>query len=157
MIKNIEPGYALALTSWENDGDCYKTQQFTGLTEIDVKFLIELAKLFYSMHGHGKKGFGGGSWHYKGGSEKYYEDVYAAVDEVVKKYADAGVNPELYEQWVIDRSQEYFGDAYNQMIEELVGYPEEEMYQSDGYIRVFESFTVHFHPNVVEDVTSKFK
>lgn len=156
MKNDIQPGYALSLTSWENDADCYKTQTFTGLPEADVKFLIALAKLFYSTNGS-KKGFGGASWHYKGGREKFFTDMYAAVDKVVKKHADAGVTPELYEQWVIDRSEEYFEDAYNEMISTLVGYPEEEMYQSDGYIRVFESFTVHHYPCVIEDVTDKFK
>lgn len=164
--KNIPAGFALSLESWENDADFYKTQVFYGLTEVDVNFLLSLAKLFYSMHSFKSKGFGGGSWHYKDGTGLYYTDVYAAIDKVVADFSDKGVTPELLAKWTVEREaveaddddgDDIQNDELNELITELVGYPEEEMYQTDGYIRVFDNHTVIYYAQEVEDVTARFE
>src|ERR1051326_5929458 len=57
--STIPKGYSISVTSWENDGDHNKTTIRHGLTEVQGKFLVELAKLFKSRHGR-SKGFGNG-------------------------------------------------------------------------------------------------
>ena len=36
----IKQGYMLRVTSWENDGDCYNTKTFDGLTDVQAKSLV---------------------------------------------------------------------------------------------------------------------
>ena len=165
-MTNIPSGYSLHIKSWENDADCYKTQVFNGLSKVDVKFLLSLAKLFRSMNNHSNRGLAGGSWHYDGGFGQWALDVADAYDAVVAKFQTKGVTPELLETWTVSRPvaedpddpdvDELF-DAYNDTISELVGYPEDEMYQSDGYIRVFDSFTVYKYDTEATDVSKEFK
>jgi hypothetical protein len=46
--KIIESGYYVELTTWENDGDNYKTETHTGLEWSEVLFLNEIYKKFNS-------------------------------------------------------------------------------------------------------------
>jgi len=160
-MNDIPVGYSLTITSWENDADCYKDVNFYGLAYEDVWFLIDLAKLFKSMNNYGDPGFGGGAWHWKNGEKNYFSDVYAAIDEVVEKYKNINVSSELYGQWSTLREDaeidpEYGDDGYNQMIQELVSYPEDEYYRGN-YIRVFSGFTVRYYKAAVEDCTRDFE
>ena len=50
-MPNIQAGYLLKLTSWENDGDHYRTIDLSGLTKGEVTYAIKLAKLFRSWGG----------------------------------------------------------------------------------------------------------
>lgn len=50
---NIKAGIKLDITSWENDGDNYKTKSFYGLGEAEVRFYVEFCKLFNSHNGDG--------------------------------------------------------------------------------------------------------
>jgi len=59
--STIPKGYSVSVTSWENDGDHYSTIVHHGLTEIQGKFLVAVAKLFKSRHNGGRgKYFGNG-------------------------------------------------------------------------------------------------
>lgn len=49
-MSNIKKGYALALTTWENDGDNYNTVTKYGLTEKEIKMYISLID-GYEKHG----------------------------------------------------------------------------------------------------------
>lgn len=155
---NIKPGYTLSITSWENDGDCYKTQVHHGLTKPDVWFLLALAVLCRSMHDPSwPGGFGGGSWHYRPGKDRFFDDLNDAVDAVVVAHADRGVSKELLADWTVNRASEHHVGHYQDLIQTLVGHPEEEMYRCDGYVRHFDSFTVHHYPEEVVDVSAQFK
>jgi len=128
----------------------------------DVWFLTSIAKLFKSMNNHADPGFGGGAWHWKNGEENYYKDVYAGIDKVVAEYKDINVSSEIYGAWAHIRDDENFeldpeygDDGYNEQITELLGYPEDECYRG-SYIRVFDSFKVHYYKAAVEDCTSDF-
>lgn len=162
MSLPIPAGYSLSITSWENDADFFKTQVFHGLNKIDVQFLVDLAKLFKSMNNSRDPGLGSASWHYKGGVEAWMNAVMDAYDEVCAKYADKDLTWDVKTKWFITRDPDeddldMLFDPYNDAIADLVGYPEEEMYQAEGYIRVFDSFTVHYHPGPVADVTGEFQ
>ena len=58
--QNIPKGYAVAVTSWENDGDNRSTKTVYGLDENEVKFVLELADLFKSENSYdlGDRGIG---------------------------------------------------------------------------------------------------
>ena len=47
---DIKPGFLLRITSWENDGDNYKTVSLDGLTLELVRFYVEFCKLFRSVN-----------------------------------------------------------------------------------------------------------
>jgi hypothetical protein len=46
----ILAGYAIEVTSWENDGDFYNTKRIQGLTLNAVTWLVELAKLIQARN-----------------------------------------------------------------------------------------------------------
>lgn len=159
--SNIPEGYALAIKSWENDGDCYKTQTFYGLGPYEVKFLVALAKLFRSMNSGPGKGFGGGAWHWEGGEEKWKADVMAAYDKVVKKFTPK-LSAEFLKKWAVEplegrEDPDCLFDGYNECIDQLVSFPEDDCYHGGNYIRVYDSHTVHYYETEVSDVTKEFK
>lgn len=44
-MNTIPKGYQLHVTSWENDGDNYKTEVLSGIQDLnDVKFLVQVAQ-----------------------------------------------------------------------------------------------------------------
>ena len=65
MPKPIIPaGYQLSVVSWENDGDHYNTEVMNGLSEEEVKFLVEIClflwrisakKIYFSFSKHIKR------------------------------------------------------------------------------------------------------
>ena len=52
MGKNIPAGYQLHITTWENDGDNYKTKIISGLGEFDLKFYIDWINQFKGARGN---------------------------------------------------------------------------------------------------------
>lgn len=159
--SNIPAGYSLAIKSWENDADCYKTQVFNGLEANEVKFLVALAKLFKSMNSLSGRGLGGGAWHWEGGEEKWKADVMAAYDKVVKKFTPK-LSTEFLENWTVEplmdgEDPECLFDGYRERISELVSYPEDDCYRDGNYIRVYDSHTVHYYETEIPDFTKEFK
>lgn len=45
----INFGWMLKVTSWENDGDCYNTKTFDGLTEDEVRSAVAMCKELQSI------------------------------------------------------------------------------------------------------------
>lgn len=72
MNKTIKEGYHIEVTTWENDGDNYKTESFHVLTWDQVHSRISLCELF------GSKGT-------LGNSDTSYEDD-NDVSEAVKEF-----------------------------------------------------------------------
>lgn len=146
--KNIKPGFLLKITTWENDADAYNTVELPGLGEDEVKFFIEVAKLFYSRHSHLEKGFGN--------SERGMDEVGPSIDEIVAKFKAEGLtvpkdwDKEQYEDKVwLERYEE---DFYSDYLYDLIGS------WNDGYYwRVFDDFQVFHVPSALENVTHKFK
>jgi hypothetical protein len=148
---NIKAGYWLAITSWENDGDNYKTQNFYGLTEEDVKLYLDIVTWFRSTS-QNDGGLGGGAWHYPGRAEAYKEIVVKIFDDALAR--NPGASEHVKELFTVDKDHEYAEDRYFEILDELLGTPGEDY---DGlYIRVFERFEVHFLETDVQDVTSQF-
>ena len=160
-MANIEPGYRLTITSWENDADHYKDMIFEGLAKEDVSYLIEVAQLFRSMSMH-TGGFGGSARHYKMDNKgrDFWTDVADAMDVVLAKHPN--ISDKIRAIFEIERvdedgeEDEYWHGNYDEAIHELVSYPGEG-YGDEGYIRVYSGHVVHFIKTEVEDVTEEFK
>ena len=96
---NYNQGYMLRITSWENDGDDYRTVEHQGLTLEEVKFYVEVANLFKSCNDWKKPGFGNSD-------EPDNETVFTAVIEIASKY---NLEKLLYSSlddiysWVVDK------------------------------------------------------
>ena len=154
------PTYKLIITSWENDADHYMKQKFKKLTEADVRLLIGVAQLFRSMNSRENPGFGGGSWHWRVDGvtcrERHLPDAWAAVKAEVAKHPNA--SPNIIAMFAIDEEpnmdEDEIADGISDVISEIVGYPVEDMYQTEGYFRCFDSFKVKA---VNVDVTDQFK
>ena len=151
-MENIPAGYRLAIPSWENDADHHKDQIFEGLTEADVCYLVQFAKLFRSQSRH-DGGFGGSSRRHVGGNKAYWPDLRVAIDNVVAQHPDISEHVRFNYVPIAD-DEEFWQDVYSEVITELVSYPGDD-YDST-YFRVYDSFKVHFFENPVEDVTDKF-
>jgi hypothetical protein len=41
-MKTIPAGYQVSVTSWENDGDNYRTETIPGLSKEGAQFLVDL-------------------------------------------------------------------------------------------------------------------
>lgn len=56
--QDIPTGYGVEITTWENDGDNYKTVSVYGLDKNEVSFIVEFCKHFYSENSQKAKGLG---------------------------------------------------------------------------------------------------
>lgn len=135
-MANIKQGHQLHITSWENDGDNYKTKTVDGLTKDEVKYLISIAKLFYPENGRNSNGFGNSDI-----SDKTYEKIW-------ESYKRIPVPEDVSDDWKfnnIDEMMEVFAD-------ELIG-----IWNEGSVFRVYDSFKVYYIPNEITDVTQEFK
>lgn len=133
-------GYALTISSWENDADNPKDVTLYGLKKGDVLFYIHLLKHFKSSS-NGEQ--------YYGNSEVSPETETRLIEETYKQYPPESdtLKAEIQEILTDFRHEPQF-------VEELLGGP----YWVDYYAwsRVFDRYTVHFIPTDCEDVTSNF-
>jgi hypothetical protein len=149
---NIKKGYQLHITTWENDGDVYKTKVIDGLDKADVKFYIELASLFTSKNNRSSKGFGNGGITEYG--DKYHnscmEDVVEAISKAVSN------NPNAKQEITSPYLSQDFDEVYEHLLEEVLDYTEQ--YEDVNYFcRVFSNFNVYYFPEEVKEVTEEFK
>ncbi len=153
-MKEIQPGYLLKVTTWENDADNYRTIELDGLSESDVQFYIKVAELFKSAH----------SWprdkdQMAFGNEDVSDAPYEPIDEIAQAHRAAGYT--VPEAWDVEKAkvedaewfEKYGEDFYNEPLYDLIGiWNEGQMY------RVFESYEVFYVPeNSIQNVTKKFK
>lgn len=140
---SIPAGYQLQSTTWENDGDNYKTQILSGLRVEDVWFYLELAKPF-SRQG-------------KFGNENIEAaDLIPIVQRALAKHPD--ISTVVRENWLpdpeVESADEYFDDLMDNLREDLLGGPDES-YDSN-FCRVFEGFKVFYFPVDIKEVTLGF-
>lgn len=128
LIKN---GYQLSVTSWENDGDNYKTVVTNGLSEEDVKFLIHLGQNFSIKNNNNDDGYSD-------------ETVECFVEESLEKFPN--VTQSLAEE--ANNNGRFFVEKY------ILSYASEG-YEHE-YCRVFDSYDVNFISSDCPDVTKQF-
>ena len=154
---NIPSGFQLQITTWENDGDCYKTQVFSGLTEADVKFYLSIARKFKSRNT---------GLHCERRPAENYGNGSITADEMIKMFNKAVEdNPDISEniKHMVENCKdeyqdddEYRGEGYYQVLIELLGYTEE--YGAGPFFcRVFDKATVYYFPEEILDITKEFE
>ena len=131
-MKNtiIPAGYRLSVTSWENDGDNYRTEIISGLSDEQVRLRIALLKLFERKGAFGNE--------YSMDTEKN-----DALPEAYEKIISDHTNK------TDDLTLEDIDDIVNQMGVANC---------SDFATRLCESFTVEYleKPVIFKDVTANF-
>ena len=139
---SIPAGYQLHITSWTNDADNYNTKIHDGLSEEDVKFLLDVVKPFKSQHNGGRFG----------NNDSCTGQINEHIFECLKKYPTTQFQEclEGFEQDIdLDEDEEEI-DGLSDLAYDLVG--------RDEYCgwRVFESAKVFFYPEEVKEVTKQF-
>lgn len=143
MTYDIPAGYQLHVTTWENDGDHYNTEIISGLTEADVRFLLDVAKQFGSRNST-TPGLGNGS--VKG------EQLVALLREKLADHPE--ISDDIKQVWSEGSDEDI---AYDILTDLLLGTPQEEGYFDELYFcRVFDDFKVYYFPETIKDVTQSF-
>lgn len=120
------PLYQVDFTTWENDGDYYKTLSVYLTTEADVNFYKDLANRFKSRNK---------DYHGMGNDDCRWDVIDEIVEDLIAEHPNMSEN--IKEEW-----QSLFGQenaTYDKLCEEVLSEPVEYEY---GFCRVMESVTV---------------
>ena len=130
-MSNIKKGYALALTTWENDADNYKTETKYGLTEKEIKMYISL------IDGYEKYG----------DPNRYDEGLAESQINIIldTTFSEHDL-PEIVTNKTYNSLDGWF---YDEFLYEFGIY-------SDQWLRHVDKIKVFYYPKDVEDVTHKF-
>ena len=79
-MKIIPAGHILEITSWENDGDNYRTKVISPIALNTAMAYIEICKLFDSKHTHELGNYGNAAW-----TEEVDADLTTKVSAILKK------------------------------------------------------------------------
>mgnify|MGYP003452332281 CR=1 FL=1 len=143
ITLNVPAGYQLTFTSWENDGDHYKTTVIQGLSKPDAEFYIELAKMFSSVNDLQDQGMGNNT-----NSDL---DLRDAINELLERHPN--ISDDEREFWS-EESEEQYNDLWYQLCDTILGRPVD--YDDHGFCRVVESIQVHLISEPIVDVTDQF-
>jgi hypothetical protein len=151
MTEPIPAGYQIHFTTWENDGDAYKTQIWSGIEQReDVVFLLALARLFKSQNDR-NAGMGNGS--------VAAEVLVSAIDNLMLLHPD--ISRDMRQLFNDEREddEDILADRWYDLIcDRILSTPEEECYYSEPlFCRVFSSVNVYYFPQPVEEVTDQFQ
>jgi hypothetical protein len=146
----IPKGLQLQVTSCENDADNYKTKILSGLSEDEVRFYVELAKLFRSRNGrHDDTCYGNTTYDHR--YKINWSDLIAKVKAIAEKHR-TGFVLIIGDQFDFDEtSTDEWQDFIHELACKLLGSSEDFMF------RVFETFKVYHFPEDVTEVTENFK
>ncbi len=152
MINDIQPGYQIHFTSWENDADSYKTLIWSGIKSAeDVKFLLALAKKFTSKNGF-ERGLGNGS--------VPADRLIAAVESAMAQVP--GISDDMRAMFDGEREEDQDDEDladrwYDLIAEQILGYPVEQIYLDEAWFcRVFSYAQVYYFDRQVPDISSQF-
>lgn len=164
--KSIKAGYRVHVTTWENDGDNYKTKTVEGLTENETHFLVEFCKLFYS--GNQQDGCYGNLCHGEVCKHALVKDVvkiakklpvdgkiFGSLQEVVGEFNKIidGLTEDID---YLDLDKEFVKSSFAVIsyIASLFGFTQSEYYT----FRVFSEIEIDYIPNevIIQDATHKF-
>ncbi|AAQ81446.1 hypothetical protein [Aeromonas phage SW69-9] len=138
----IPAGYVIAIETWENDGDDYKTHFHFGCSEADTTFFALVKPLFESRHSKGNH-YGNSSW-----SESIAVELVEilidnpGLEPQFKKFLDLSAD-------VYDKETEEFDSGFDiddlrdNVIDHISNYAVG--YGSD-FIRVVETIEVYYNP-----------
>jgi hypothetical protein len=140
-MADVPAGYILKITTWENDGDNYKTSEITGLSKEDVPLYLHLVSLFKSRHGGSPKGIGNSSVL---SSENLAEKIFDHFESASLPLPSALRKGE-------DETDNEFRYRLDEEIFELIG-----VWMEGEYYRVFERAKIFFVKSPIQDVTYEF-
>lgn len=135
MSQTIIPqGYRIHVTTWENDGDNYKTKTIKGVTKEQIPFILAACELLRSGSNNGGATFGNLY-------EESTDDLIEALSELVEQYPN---RPEHCDS----------GSAVFENLLWDLGFTDSEYFTT----RVFERVKIEYVPSkiVLEDVTNQF-
>lgn len=139
-------GYYLNVTTWENDGDNYRTVSAHYTSEADVRGAIEICKLFRSKNSHPNPGIGNAT-------QNDFSEIIDGLYDFIKK--NPGVLTVTAEEIEDDE-----GDGTLLVYRLLGSIPKLGLVGDFDwfYTRVFERFTVEYFPEDVfcDDLTEQF-
>ncbi|BEH88054.1 hypothetical protein [Klebsiella phage phiKp_21] len=139
--STIKAGYTVSVTTWENDGDNYQTNDIVGLSKEDAKMFIDTLPIFKSVNSK-KKGLGNKELNinqYLGKFEDLINNNIITVSFAEKYFGYINPNSDYDE----DEQQ----DTIIEALSEILGYPVEYDY---GFIRVVEKVQVlYFDEDIV--------
>jgi len=143
--NTIKAGYRIHVTTWENDADNYRTESMDGLTEGNVKFIVELLKLFKDKCSN--KGYFGNCY------DDYPDGLEEAVNEIIAKFSDEERFFKFYDEHDDDNVVDSFYYVDDSILNNL-GITGGSEFQT----RVFDRIVVEYIPKdiVIEVVTDKF-
>ncbi len=127
----IPQGYIIEITTWENDGDNYKTEKLNGLSKEKCLFYKNIAEAFYrtnsSKHGFGNKECGSGI------REKF-------IELFGEKYKELYCQDEVKED-----IEENLGYWISDCFYDVIG-----TWNDDDYWRVVDNYKIYFVPKAIE-------
>lgn len=135
---NIPSGYQLHITSWENDGDNYKTKIISGLTKEDVQFYLHFLNHFGNDGPYGNEDF-----------DKYPDAEKIAITNAYEKCRPTSLNLlETVKRSIIhwETSKDSFDWVYDTIGTWNYG---------DCY-RVFDDYKVYLIRTPIPNVTEEF-
>lgn len=173
--KGIPVGYQLHVTSWENDGDNYKTEIISGLSKEDTEFLVFIASEFgWNQTTKLVEGNDGNSMiglrnlyleaikRYPNVSDTYRiknlpsEEAIELFDEYARfSYNDSRKKDPKYTDSVLDRGEEFY-ELMMDLITSLLANPDEAYWNITGFVRYCDKIKVYYVPGEIEDVTNQF-
>lgn len=152
MNKEIPAGYQLHVTTWENDADDYKTEILSGLSEIDVRFYLSLARAFESSNGHNKVGLGNDSLDvekFKGILQKSLKE-FPLISEDIRNRWTAALEKEEEEE---DEPGYFFCEL---LADTILSCPGDMANAYENFVRVFDRYEVYYLNTPIENVTKQF-
>lgn len=160
-MTDILPGYQVHFTTWENDGDAYRTTIWSGIESVeDVKFLVDLAQKFTSKNGS-PKGLGN-----SGVAADVLIDAvrtsllkFDGISTDMRMLFDGPVgNSDDLDGFDEDELEELANNWHEILCDKMLSDPVEELYRFDfeRFCRVIDEIEVYHAPTKAENVTSKF-
>ena len=142
-MNNIEAGYLVKITTWENDADNYNTIDISGLTKDQARLIVEIVSLFES-DGRGSE--------YGNAEIEDSEGLFEEIDKIISSFSGTGgVLPAGLDdpdpEWV----KENYLNRYDYLIYNLIG-----TWNNGEYYRVLDSIEVFYVPEPINNVTEVF-
>lgn len=147
-MENIQPGYQLHITSWENDADNYRTEIIQGLTKEDVQFYLHFLRHFYSPYSRHKDMIGPGYGNMDINKCKEAESI--AITAAFEAFPPS--SPKLLNN--VKQSIEFWKEQPEESCDwvyETIG-----RWVEYNRYRVFDSFEVYYIPEEIKNVTDEF-
>jgi hypothetical protein len=141
-MDKIPAGFQIHVTSWENDGDNYKTVVTSGLSKEEVCFYMCILKNFTNTVNYGND---------------YVER--SIINNIILRAIEStpSLDSKTVEEWTnaVNDKKEYSYDLENLIRKRLLSSPYEG-YGRDFY-RAVDNIRVYYVPNDIVEVTKDFK